>query len=180
MVSILIGALSALRRKVGFARWHGWLLPEPHRPKMILAVLVASLWVVATTKAGVLLWAAVYQLSGVFGTFTECLCFSIVFCTTLGYGDVILPHEWRILSGMTATNGFLNFGLMTALMIEAFRLIRSGQVRSGGGADGGGSARKAPTPRSAPNRPAWADRDVRRTPPHPPPWQRPAAYSGTG
>ncbi len=130
MVSILIGAVSALLMEVGFSRWHGWLVQEPHRPKLILAVLVASLWVVATTTAGVWLWAFVYDLLGVFGTFEECLYFSIVSFTTLGFGDVILPHEWRILSGMTATNGFLNFGLMTALMIEAFRLIRSGQVET--------------------------------------------------
>ena len=130
MVSILIGAVSALLMEVGFSRWHGWLVQEPHRPKLILAVLVASLWVVATTTAGVWLWAFVNDLLAVFGTFEECLYFSIVSFTTLGFGDVILPHEWRILSGMTATNGFLNFGLMTALMIEAFRLIRSGQVET--------------------------------------------------
>ncbi len=129
MVSILMGALSALLMEMGFSRWHGWLVREPHRPKMILAVMVASLWVVGTTTAGVWLWATVYDLLGVFPTLEESLYFSIVSYTTLGYGDVILPHEWRILSGMTATNGFLNFGLMTALMIEAFRLIRIGQVR---------------------------------------------------
>lgn len=129
MVSILIGALSALLMEMGFARWHSWLMREPHRPKIILMVLVASLWVVATTTAGVWLWALVYDALGVFPTLEESLYFSIVSYTTLGYGDVILPHEWRILSGMTATNGFLNFGLMTALMIEAFRLIRIGQVR---------------------------------------------------
>lgn len=130
MVSILIGAVSALLMEIGFSRWHGWLVKEPHRPKMILAVLTASLWVVATTTAGVWLWALVYDLLGVFSTFEEALYFSIVSFTTLGFGDVILPHEWRILSGMTATNGFLNFGLMTALMVEAFRLIRSGQVEA--------------------------------------------------
>lgn len=130
MLSILIGAASALLMEIGFSRWHGWLMKEPHRPKMILAVMVASLWVVMTTTAGVWLWAAVYDLLGVFSTFEECLYFSIVSFTTLGFGDVILPHEWRILSGMTATNGFLNFGLMTALMIEAFRLIRMGQVEA--------------------------------------------------
>ncbi|AWB47378.1 metal transporter [Gemmobacter aquarius] len=130
MVSILIGAVSALLMEIGFSRWHGWLVKEPHRPKMILAVLTASLWVVATTTAGVWLWAIVYDLLGVFATFEEALYFSIVSFTTLGFGDVILPHEWRILSGMTATNGFLNFGLMTALMVEAFRLIRTGQVEA--------------------------------------------------
>jgi hypothetical protein len=46
----------------------------------------------------------------------------------LGFGDVLLPQDWRILAGMTAANGFLNFGLLTALLIEALRQIRLGQV----------------------------------------------------
>ena len=30
--------------------------------------------------------------------------------------DVILPLDWRILAGMEAANGFLTFGLLTALL----------------------------------------------------------------
>lgn len=127
LISIMIGAISALLMEMGFSRWHRWLMREPHRPKLLLLVLLASLWVVGTITAGVWLWALTYDLLGVFPTLEESLYFSIVTYTTLGYGDVILPQEWRILSGMTSTNGFLNFGLVTALLVEALRQIRLGQ-----------------------------------------------------
>lgn len=128
LVSLLVGAASALMLEGAFARFHGWLLRPPHRPKMLLLVMLSSIWAVMTITAGVWVWALAYDLLGVFPTFEESLYFSIVTYTTLGYGDVILPHEWRILSGMTSTNGFLNFGLITALLIEALRQVRIGQV----------------------------------------------------
>ena len=128
LVSLLVGAASALVLEGAFVRYHGWLIRPPHRPKMLLLVMLSSVWAVMTITAGVWVWALAYDLLGVFGTFEESLYFSIVTYTTLGYGDVILPHEWRILSGMTSTNGFLNFGLITALLIEALRQVRIGQV----------------------------------------------------
>lgn len=128
LVSLLVGAASALMLEGAFARFHGWLVRPPHRPKMLLLVMLSSVWAVMTITAGVWVWALAYDLLGVFPTFEESLYFSIVTYTTLGYGDVILPQEWRILSGMTSTNGFLNFGLITALLIEALRQVRLGQV----------------------------------------------------
>ena len=128
LVSLMIGAASALMLEGAFVRFHGWLIRPPHRPKMLLLVMLSSIWAVLTITAGVWVWALAYDLLGVFPTFEESLYFSIVTYTTLGYGDVILPHEWRILSGMTSTNGFLNFGLITALLIEALRQVRIGQV----------------------------------------------------
>ena len=58
--------------------------------------------------------------------------FSIVAFTTLGFGDIILPVDWRILGGMTAANGLMNMGLYTALLVEVLRRVRSDQVRGGG------------------------------------------------
>ena len=45
-----------------------------------------------------------------------------------GHGDLVPVKEWRLLAGMEAVNGFLNFGLLTALLVEALRQIRLGQV----------------------------------------------------
>lgn len=129
MLSILIGAVSALGLEVAFARWHGWLMREPHRPKLVLVLMFASVWVLGTLTAGVWLWALVYDALGTFPTLEEALYFALVTYTTLGFGDVLLPQDWRILAGMTSANGFLNFGLMTALLIEAMRQVRIGQVR---------------------------------------------------
>jgi hypothetical protein len=60
-------------------------------------------------------------------TLEEAVYFALVSYTTLGFGDVVLSREWRILSGMVGANGFLNFGLLTAVMVEALRHTRLGQ-----------------------------------------------------
>jgi voltage-gated potassium channel Kch len=129
MISIVIGAISALVMELALSRWHNWLISEPHYPKLILVVVIVSVWIPTTLSAGVWLWAATFQVLGAFATFEECLYFSLVTFTTLGYGDVLPPHEWRILGGMTSANGLLNFGLLTALLVEALRHVRVGQVR---------------------------------------------------
>lgn len=42
--------------------------------------------------------------------------FSMVTYTTLGYGDVVLLGDWRILSAIQAANGVIIFGWTTALI----------------------------------------------------------------
>ena len=37
---------------------------------------------------------------------------------------------WRLLAGMAAANGFLNFGRLTALLIEALRQVRGSQIEA--------------------------------------------------
>ena len=128
LTNILMSAIAAMVLEVMFQRSHGWMLREPHRPKLVLMIAGVSLWVLGVITTAVWVWALAYQALGAFGTLEEAVYFSLVCFTTLGLGDVILPQEWRILSGMTAANGFLNFGLLTALLIEALRQIRMGQV----------------------------------------------------
>lgn len=43
--------------------------------------------------------------------------------STLGLGDVVPHPEWRIFAVMAAVNGFLSFGLLTALLVEALRQV---------------------------------------------------------
>ena len=62
-------------------------------------------------------------------TLEEAVHFSLAAFTTLGLGDVVPAREWRLLAGMEAANGFLNFGLLTALLIEALRQTRLGQAQ---------------------------------------------------
>lgn len=129
-VSILIGAMGALVMELALARWHGWLMREPHRIKLVVVVAVVSLWVLGVVSAGVWIWALVLDLIGVFATLEESVYFALVSFTTLGYGDLLLPVEWRILGGMAAANGLLSFGLLTAFLVEALRHVRLGQVES--------------------------------------------------
>ena len=127
LLSILIAATSAMVMEWVFAVATPWLLREPHRPKLMLVLAGVSVWVLAILTAGIWIWALAFHALGAFVTLEEAVYFSLVSSTTLGFGDVLLPMEWRILSGMAAANGFLTFGLMTALMVEALRHIRLGQ-----------------------------------------------------
>ncbi len=128
VVNITLAAVAAMILEVIFTRIHGWLLREPHRPKLVLLVAGVSVWLLGVITSGVWIWALAYHALGVFATLEEAVYFSIVCFTTLGLGDVILPQDWRILAGMEAANGFVNFGLLCALFIEALRQIRLNQV----------------------------------------------------
>jgi hypothetical protein len=128
LASILIAAVSAWVMEIAFQRGHYWLMREPHRPKLMLVIAGVSLWVLGVITAGIWIWAGAFYVLGVFATLEEAVYFAMVSYTTLGFGDVLLPIEWRLLAGMTAANGLLNFGLLTALLVEALRHIRLGQV----------------------------------------------------
>ena len=117
--------------EMGFARSHRWLIREPHRPKLLLVMLGVSFVVLGIITAGVWIWALAFYTLGVFITLEASVYFSLVSFTTLGFGDVLLPQEWRLLSGMAAANGLLNFGLLTALLVEALRHVRLGQMNAG-------------------------------------------------
>jgi len=133
LLTICIAALSTWAIEVTFARLHGWILREPHRPKLMLMVVVAALWALAMVTAGVWLWAFCFRILGVFHTMEEAVYFSLVSFTTLGYGDILLTHQWRILGGMAAANGLLNFGLLTALLVEVIRHVRKSQIEARSG-----------------------------------------------
>jgi hypothetical protein len=128
IVNILIAAVAAMLLELVFVRSHRWLVRDPHRPKLVIVVAGVSLWVLGVVTTCVWVWALAYLWLGAFDTLEEAVYFSIVVFTTLGLGDVILPLDWRILSGMEAANGFINFGLLSALFIEALRQIRLDQV----------------------------------------------------
>lgn len=141
LVNITIAAVSAMALEVAFLRGHTWLMKEPHRPKLVLVIAGVSLCILGVISVGLWVWALAYVLIGAHPTMEEAVYFSSVIYTTLGLGDVLLPKEWRLLAGMEAANGFLNFGLLTALLIEALRTVRLGQAevsrskraRGGGG-----------------------------------------------
>lgn len=128
VISVLIAGQAVWALEAAFARSARWLMRAPHRPKLILVVVATSLAVLVMLTASIWLWAVTFHLLGVFASFEESMYFTLVTFTTLGYGDVLMPQDWRILGGMAAANGLLNFGLMTAFMVEALRHVRVRQI----------------------------------------------------
>ncbi|MGI9497939.1 MAG: potassium channel family protein [Mariniblastus sp.] len=67
----------------------------------------------------IILWAVAYWIfAGAehFTNFEDAVYFSSVTYTTLGYGDVTLSDNWRLLCGIQAMNGVLLFGWSTAIL----------------------------------------------------------------
>ena len=67
------------------------------------------------------MWAAFYFFAGISPSFEEALYFSTTTFTTLGYGDVIPPREWRVLAAFEAGNGLMIFGWATAFVVAAIQ-----------------------------------------------------------
>lgn len=89
--------------------------------------VVLGIFLILTVE--VWLWAVVYLALGVFPDFDTALYFSTSTFSTVGYGDVVMTHEWRLLSALESIDGFLLIGWSTAYLIAAS--MRVGPFRSG-------------------------------------------------
>lgn len=80
------------------------------------------------------LWAAVYYLNpqiSSLSSFSESIYFSLITFTTIGYGDVVIDSEWRILSGLEAINGIMLVGWSTAMVFSFLQVIyKNGNIAS--------------------------------------------------
>ncbi|WP_109564435.1 ion channel [Jannaschia seohaensis] len=101
-----------------------WLRRPPKPAKSLIVVLMAVLATMAMMTFGVWLWAIIFVQMLVFNSLEEAVYYSLVAYTTLGLGDVVVPQDQRLLGGMTGANGFLMFGLMTAMLTDTFRHVR--------------------------------------------------------
>ena len=108
----LIAVTYAMRYLVARFRMHG-------RRSRIVAIIsvVMGLFAVITTE--IWLWAGIYLLLDIFADFETALYFSTITFSTVGYGDVIPAHGWRVLAALEGVNGFLLIGWSTAYLIAA-------------------------------------------------------------
>lgn len=94
-----------------------------------LIIVLFVLFMFFAVVVDVWIWAAVYLATGAIEAFEEALYFSTTTFTTLGYGDVVLGREWRLLASFEAANGLIIFGWMTALVIAVIQRFYSWSSR---------------------------------------------------
>jgi Ion channel len=68
-------------------------------------------------------WALHYLLLDAIEPLEKAIYFSVEAFTTVGYGDVVLDENWRLLSSLESANGLLMFGWSTALVFAAVQWI---------------------------------------------------------
>lgn len=94
------------------------------RDTAVLVILVLWLMFAHTLEIG--MWAAVFHYYEMFDNWETSLYFAGASFTTLGFGDVLLPNEWRLLSGAAASNGLLLFGLSAAFLFDVVGKLHLG------------------------------------------------------
>jgi hypothetical protein len=82
---------------------------------LLISILVVGMFLLSLVEA--LFWAYAYLWAGAIADFEPALYFSLVTFTTLGYGDITLGPDWRMLAAFEAANGIIMFGWTTALVV---------------------------------------------------------------
>ena len=112
-------------------RDHLEMRPTKHLVSSTLKLAVFVLWLFLGTIIEVWIWAMLYLALGAVGTLEKAVYFSTVTFTTLGYGDIVLDEEWRLLSSFEAANGLLMFGWTTALVFAAVQWVYASRKYGG-------------------------------------------------
>jgi len=88
---------------------------------LLVGGLVASMFLVSVLDS--VIWAYAYLRVGAIEQLETALYFSMVTFTTLGYGDVTLSPDWRLLASFEAANGIMMFGWTTALIAAVIQRL---------------------------------------------------------
>jgi hypothetical protein len=110
-------------------RLHNHPLPQPLFWRWTWVFIRIAGWIIAMHLAEVVVWALAYTAIGAMPDALTAFYFSIVTYTTTGYGDLVLPAQWRVLGGIEALTGILMCGWSTGFFFAV--LSRMFETRHG-------------------------------------------------
>lgn len=99
--------------------------PAYQQVRKVKLLVFAILGIFALITVHIWLWAVMYKMLNIneLKTLEDSVYFSTVSFTTLGFGDIVLKDQWRILSGIEAANGIVLLGWSTAFLIEVMGAV---------------------------------------------------------
>ena len=86
----------------------------------LMLVSSVMMLLVLGNLAQLMIWAVLFVFLGEFVSFREAVYHSAVNFATLGYGDIVMSEEHRILGPLEAINGVLMIGVSTAALTATF------------------------------------------------------------
>jgi hypothetical protein len=132
-VAIHAGGVAAALRRVGahdVARQAGGA--AQFWPVTVVFVRLAG-WMILLHLVEILAWASAYRLVGAMPDLPSAAYFSAVTYTTTGYGDLVLPQDWRLVGGVEALTGILMCGWSTGVFFAVVNRLFFTPDRFGGG-----------------------------------------------
>jgi hypothetical protein len=129
--AFLLIALTIVIHGFGTMTWLRYLLARNTladgriHPAKVLKVLISTAIVLITLHIiEIFVWALAYIVvlpDGELQSLESAFYFSAVTFTTLGYGDITLSSDWRLLSGLQAIDGILLIGWTTAFLFAVLQ-----------------------------------------------------------
>jgi phosphoglycerol transferase MdoB-like AlkP superfamily enzyme len=87
-------------------------------------ILLVVFGIFALHTVQVWTYAMLYRGLGEFSTFEQALYFSTVSFSTLGFGDLTLGVNWRVLGAIEAVNGLVLIAWSTAFLMNVTNRLR--------------------------------------------------------
>ncbi|MBA3067312.1 MAG: two pore domain potassium channel family protein [Hyphomonas sp.] len=115
----LVGLMAMLRRLGGHPRRSSTVV------KQGIAILTVVFGLFALHSLQIWIYAFAYLGVGELQQLETALYFSTVSFTTVGFGDVILSDDWRMLGAAEGANGFLLIGWSTAFLVSLTARVRA-------------------------------------------------------
>lgn len=84
-------------------------------------------WMILLHLGEISVWALLYFWRGAMPDLPSALYFSAVTYTTTGYGDLVLPEDWRLVGGVEALTGILMCGWSTGFFFAIVSRLYSAQ-----------------------------------------------------
>ena len=123
LASLIVVSLCVVIHVCGLLLLADWLLRHPVKQEPQFNIrryssLFISVFAVITLLhlLETFVWGGLYYWWGHFGDFETCWYFSLSSYTTIGYGDVVLPVNWRLIGGIEGISGVLLCGLAAAFL----------------------------------------------------------------
>jgi voltage-gated potassium channel Kch len=86
-------------------------------------------WMILLHMSEIAVWAVVYAAADVMPGLQSAFYFSTVTYTTTGYGDLVLPEDWRLLGGVEALTGILMCGWSTGFFFAVVSRLYLARAR---------------------------------------------------
>jgi hypothetical protein len=87
-------------------------------PTMFLMIVRVVYGLLLLHILQITVWAFCYHWNDCFPDFKTCFYYSATSYSTVGFGDVLPPEEWRVLGAIEAVTGVLMFGWSTGVLFS--------------------------------------------------------------
>ncbi|HCZ17450.1 MAG TPA: transporter [Candidatus Accumulibacter sp.] len=94
-------------------------------------LLVVMIIMMAGNFTQMAVWGAIFVGLGEFDEFYQAVYHSAVNFTSLGYGDVVMSQQWKLLGPLEAANGVLMFGITSAALMAVLQHLIKAHLTAG-------------------------------------------------